>query len=131
MERADDLRDDSSFYGEEFYFVVVKYYDTDLHKDVYVLYRAHSKTVVNGYDNIMYLEGKDLGNLELAYALTAHKMQGSQSKAVIAVFGRSGSPMFVNRNMINVIITRSQEFVGLIGSVEGSNTQLRCQTVKR
>lgn len=123
-EREDDLRDDSSFYGEEFYFVVVKYYDTDLHRDVYVLYRAHSKTVVNGYDNIMYLEGKDLGNLELAYALTAHKMQGSQSKAVIAVFGRSGSPMFVNRNMINVIITRSQEFVGLIGSVEGSNSAI-------
>ena len=80
--------------------------------------------MVNGYDNIMYLEGKDLGNLELAYALTAHKMQGSQSKAIIAVFGRSGSPMFVNRNMINVIITRSQEFVGLIGSVEGSNSAI-------
>ena len=124
QEREDDLRDDGSFYGEEFYFVVVKYYDTDLHKDVYVLYRAHVKEVVNGYDNIMYLEGRDLGNLELAYALTAHKMQGSQAKAVIAVFGRGGSPMFVNRNMINVIITRSQEFVGLIGSVEGKGSAI-------
>ena len=69
-------------------------------------------------------EGADLSLLDLAYALTAHKMQGSQSKAVIAVFGRNGSPEFVNRNMINVIITRSEEFVALIGSVSGKDSAI-------
>ena len=120
-ERQDDLRDDSSFSDESFYFVVVQYYDTDLHRDVFVMYRSHLRGVNSNFamDSTRYLEGVDLGNLDLAYALTAHKMQGSQAKAIIAVFGKSGSPMFVNRNMINVIITRSEEFVGLVGSITG------------
>lgn len=124
-EKCDDLRDDTAFSDESFYFVMVQYYDTDLHKDVIVLYRTHCKST-SGFvmDEMKYLEGKDLGNLELAYALTAHKMQGSQSKAVIAVFGKGCSPQFVNRNMINVIITRSQEFVGLIGSVTGEGSAI-------
>ena len=99
----------------------MQYYDTDLHRDVFVMYRSHLRGVNSNFamDSTRYLEGVDLGNLDLAYALTAHKMQGSQAKAIIAVFGKSGSPMFVNRNMINVIITRSEEFVGLVGSITG------------
>ena len=40
------------------------------------------------------------------------------------MFGSAGSPMFVNRNMINVIFTRSQEFVGAIGSVSGKDSAI-------
>lgn len=119
-EKEDSLRDDMSFSDKEFYFVVVQYYDNDLHRDVYVLYRAHCRPESTfGSFGEKVFEGGDLQNLDLAYALTAHKMQGSQGKAIIACFGKKSSPEFVNRNMINVIITRSQDFVGMVGSITG------------
>ena len=125
-EKEEDLRDDEGFQDSDFYFVEVKYYDNDLKTDVIVLYRAHLKGNEStfGEDGEKYFAGGDLENLDLAYALTAHKMQGSQAKAVIAVFGKGCSSDFVNRNMINVIITRSEEFVGMIGSITGSDSAI-------
>ena len=124
--KRDSLRDDSQVSNDSIYFVVVQYYDTDLCEDVVVLYRARDHKVYGGYgvEEGKVFDGGDLRYLELAYALSAHKMQGSQSKAVIAVFGSNGSPQFVNRNMINVIITISEEFVGLIGSVNGNDSAI-------
>lgn len=126
LEKEDSLRDDTQITDPDQYFVVVKYYDTELQQDALVLYRARERKVIT-YDDIdvdTVFEGMDLDNLDLAYALTAHKMQGSQERAIIAVFGSSGSPMFVNRNMINVIFTRSQQFVGAIGSVRGKDSAI-------
>ena len=122
--KEEDLRDDDGFNNDDFYFVEVEYYDNDIEENIIVLYRAHLKGNEStfGEGGEKYFAGGDLENLDLAYALTAHKMQGSQAQAVIAVFGRTGSPEFVNRNMINVIITRSQEFVGMIGSVSGPDS---------
>ena len=99
---------------------VLKIYDTDLKKDVYALLRGRSHTNDIG----VCVTGGDLDNLNLAYALTCHKMQGSQSPVVIAVFESSGSPHFINRNMINTIITRSQGVVCCVGSVLGEDSML-------
>lgn len=118
--REDSIRDDTSFEGEDLYFVVVKVYDTDLKRDVYVLLRGKGHFVGSDF----CLSGVDLNNLNLAYALTCHKMQGSQSKVVIPVFEEKGNPYFINRNMINTMITRSQEVVCCVGSVEGRNSML-------
>ena len=118
--RKNDLRDDDSFKNSDYYFVIIKVYDSDLRRDVMVLLRG--KGIVKGMD--LCLSGVDLNNLALAYALTCHKMQGSQSKVVIAVFESKGSPEFINRNMINTIITRSQGIVCCIGSVLGETSML-------
>lgn len=115
-----DLRDDSVFCGDRNVFIVLKIYDTDLKKDVYALLRGRSHTNDIG----VCVTGGDLDNLNLAYALTCHKMQGSQSPVVIAVFESSGSPHFINRNMINTIITRSQGVVCCVGSVLGEDSML-------
>jgi hypothetical protein len=126
--KSDTLRDDTSYQGSNAYCLVVEFDDNDLNEKVYVLYRAFKKNVKSSYDSDinddLVLVGGDLPNLDLAYALTAHKMQGSQSQAVIAVFGNGGSANFVNRNMINVIITRSQEFVALVGDVSGVDSAI-------
>lgn len=114
----DGLRDDSSLNDDRSHFVVVRVYDTDLQTEVYVLYRAKGKII----DGDLVLVGPDLGNLDLAYALTTHKMQGSQSPVVILPFGSQGSPYFINRNMINTMITRSQGIVYCIGSVKGEDS---------
>ena len=123
-EKQEDLRDDDGFNNDDFYFIEVEYYDNDLRENIIVLYRAHLKgnDSTFGEGGELYFAGGDLENLDLAYALTAHKMQGSQAQAVIAVFGKTGNPEFVNRNMINVIISRSQKFVGMIGNVTGEDS---------
>ena len=119
-DKKDDLRNDDSSKKKGIYFIVIKVYDSDIRRDVYLFLRGRSTMM--GAD--LCLSGSDLDNLDLAYALTCHKMQGSQSKVVIAVFESTGSPAFMNRNMINTIITRSQGIVCCVGSVLGSDSML-------
>lgn len=114
-EERDDFRDDARVKNNRQYFVCVQVYDVELQKDVCVLYTASSHI----QEGMIVLEGTDLGCLDLAYALTTHKMQGSQSPVVICAFGSSCNPNFINRNMINTMFTRSQEVVCNVGSVEG------------
>lgn len=116
--REEDLRDDSKIKNNRMYFVKVKVYDVDLCKDVVVLYRASARIL----DGETILEGTDLSNLDLAYALTTHKMQGSQSPVVILPFGTTCSPMFINRNMLNTMVTRSQGVVCMVGSIKGADS---------
>ena len=58
-----------------------------------------------------------LPELELAYAITAHKSQGSEYKTVIfAVYG--GAPMLLTRGVLYTAITRARELLILIGNEE-------------
>ena len=58
---------------------------------------------------------KLLDELELAYAITIHKSQGSEYPAV--VFPRlSGPAMLMNRNLIYTAVTRARKCVTLVGN---------------
>ena len=119
-----EIRDESIYKDDNLYFVVVKVYDVDLKEDVYVLYHANNKEgVATDYYSKVFAGG-DLKYLDLAYALTTHKMQGSQSQAIIIPLGSSSSKNFMNRNMLNTMITRASKKVGLVGSVRGQNSAL-------
>ena len=118
-----EIVDNSMYKSENTYFVIVEIYDVDLKKNVVALYRANKPR--NLLDmNELSLEGGDLQYLDYAYALTTHKMQGSQSKVVIAALGSSSNPEFINRNMLNTIFTRSQGVVGVVGSVKGEDSAI-------
>lgn len=119
-EREDSLREDTKVKSNRQYFVKVKVYDVELQRDVFVLYQATSYM----QEGMLVLEGSDLGCLDLAYALTTHKMQGSQSPVVICTFGSSCNPRFINRNMINTMFTRSQEVVCNVGTVVGPDSPI-------
>lgn len=56
-----------------------------------------------------------LEELELAYAVTIHKSQGSEYPAVIIPV-LSGPPQLLNRNLLYTAITRAKKCVVLIGS---------------
>lgn len=117
-EDREDIRDDSEIKDSNTYFVLVQVYDVDLGMDVFSIYvaRAHYQ------ESDLVLTGADLSNLDFAYALTTHKMQGSQSPIVILVFGSDCNPSFINRNMINTMITRSQGIVCMIGTIKGADS---------
>ena len=73
-----------------------------------VIFEEERKVV---YDN-MYLD-----ELELAYAITIHKSQGSEFPVVIMP-SFMGPPLLMNRNLLYTGITRAKQLVVLVGSVK-------------
>ncbi len=58
-----------------------------------------------------------LGELELAYAMTVHKSQGSEYRAVImSIF--QGSPLLLTRSVLYTGVTRARELLILVGNEE-------------
>jgi len=63
------------------------------------------------------LSGSMLDDLDLSYATTIHKSQGSEYKAVVIPIW-DGPPMLLTRNLIYTAVTRARELVVLVGSPE-------------
>ncbi len=75
-----------------------------------------SKTVTVEFDDnrrVTY-QFKDLDELELAYAVTIHKSQGSEYPAVIIPM-LPGPKMLMNRNILYTGITRAKKCVAMVG----------------
>ena len=79
---------------------------------------------------------KQLEELELAYAITIHKSQGSEYPAVIVPL-LTGPQMLMNRNLLYTAITRARKCVCLVGSpdtfysmVDNQKEQLRYSGLK-
>ena len=62
-------------------------------------------------------EFNQLDELELAYAVTIHKSQGSEYPAVILPI-HSGPPMLLNRNLLYTAVTRAKKLVVGVGLKE-------------
>ncbi len=60
---------------------------------------------------------KQLDELELAYAITIHKSQGSEYPAVVIPL-LTGPRMLMNRNLLYTAVTRARKCVTLVGSEE-------------
>jgi len=58
-----------------------------------------------------------LDELELAYAVTVHKSQGSEYRAVI-IPAVNGPPMLLTRNLLYTAVTRAKELAVIVGSAE-------------
>ena len=74
--------------------------------------------VTVGYDDrIADYDFAQLGELEPAYAMTVHKSQGSEYRAVVlAAFG--GSPYLLSRSVLYTAITRARELLVIVGREE-------------
>lgn len=87
------------------------------------------KTVEYGFSS--------LDELELAYAITIHKSQGSEYPAVVMPI-LSGPRMLFNRNLLYTAITRAKKCVTIVGSpvmvknmIENANEQKRFSGLDR
>jgi len=71
------------------------------------------------YDEGRFVEYdfKQLEELELAYAITIHKSQGSEYPAVIIPL-LTGPQMLMSRNLLYTAVTRAKKCVCLVGSTE-------------
>ncbi len=75
-----------------------------------------SKTLTVFYDDEKYVDYDfaSLDEIELAYAVTIHKSQGSEFPVVIIPISW-GPPMLTNRNLLYTAVTRAKELVVLVG----------------
>ncbi|MBS5952033.1 MAG: AAA family ATPase, partial [Clostridium sp.] len=77
----------------------------DEEKNITVIFDDERRVV---YDYV-YLD-----ELELAYAITIHKSQGSEFKVIITP-AFMGSPFLMNKNLLYTAITRAKELVVVVG----------------
>lgn len=68
-------------------------------------------------DHVVHYPFSALDDLDLAYAITVHKSQGSEYPAVILPL-LSGPPALFNRNLLYTAITRARKCVVILGSRE-------------
>ena len=75
--------------------------------------------ILDGEKRVIY-ENIYLDELELAYAVTIHKSQGSEFPVVI-IPAFMGPPLLMNRNLFYTGITRAKKLVVLVGSLNAIN----------
>lgn len=77
---------------------------------------------LNGIMEVLYDDNRlasytsaDLSDLQLAYAITIHKSQGSEFEVVVVPLV-NGPPTIINKNLLYTAITRAKRAVVLVGS---------------
>ena len=86
--------------------------DTGIIKEI----NTFAETITVEFDERRFVEYsfKQLEELELAYAITVHKAQGSEYPAVIIPL-LAGPKMLMNRNLLYTAVTRARKCVTLVG----------------
>lgn len=80
-----------------------------------VLKAEGSRLTVDFDGNIVELAGAELFNLQLGYALTVHRAQGSEWPVVLGVLHEAHMPM-LSRNLVYTALTRAREGFYAAGS---------------
>lgn len=86
-------------------------------------------TVIFDEDKYVTYEYSQLDELELAYAMTVHKSQGSEFPVVVMPVFRF-PPMLATRNLLYTAVTRGKEAVVLAGSGERMNQMIDNNRIK-
>ena len=86
-------------------------------------------TVIFDDDKYVTYEFAQLDQLELAYAMTVHKSQGSEFPVVVMPVFRF-PPMLATRNLLYTAVTRGKEAVVLAGSEERMNQMIDNNRIK-
>lgn len=91
-------------------------FNGEIGKITYISEEFNDTTVIvdYGYKKVKY-KNKNTVYMDLAYALTIHKMQGSSNKVIILAVDEKKEELF-NTNLIYVAITRAVEKVIVIGN---------------
>ena len=72
----------------------------------------------------------NLDELELAYAITIHKSQGSEYSAVVLPL-LSGPSILCNRNLLYTAVTRAQKCVAIVGRQSMVDQMIRNETEQK
>lgn len=103
-----------------------------------VIKKIYREKIGNNWKTLMQVQYEDgimiyednFNELEHSYALTIHKSQGSQWKAVLLPFSNSFYPMFQN-NLFYTGWTRATEFAAAIGQYQAIQQTIKTFTVTK
>lgn len=84
---------------------------------------AETVTILFDDERIVEYEMNMLDEIELAYAITIHKSQGSEYPAIVLPL-LSGPQMLLNRNLLYTAVTRAKKCVILVGSEDTVNIMI-------
>lgn len=87
---------------------------------------TNSMEVVFDEDRYVIYDSKQAEELELAYAITIHKSQGSEYPAVVMPLV-SGVPMLMTRNLLYTGVTRAKKCVCIVGRKETFASMIKNQ----
>ncbi len=94
------------------------------------IYEDDDKLEVVFDDKKVVYNNSDLSELNLAYAITIHKSQGSEFPIVVIPLTR-GPYMLLTRNIIYTAITRARDLVVLVGDDEVLNRMISNNQIKK
>lgn len=122
----DDKVEESLYEGldssklDKTFVIFVKYQGIGDEGSYEIAYPFYAKSVEG---NVIKANATAIEHLDLAFALTVHKMQGSQAKMIIVVWPNQKLSL-LTRNMLYTAITRATDGVALLGSVKGENNSV-------
>lgn len=124
--------------GQDKYNLLVRYTDVAIVEgvsrkyDYIVKYKYTSVDSINTRSQEVQLKkDKELLMLELGYALTVHKLQGSESKVLVFVLFGGGDMKFITRNLIYTGLTRASEMCYLIGDISPDGKSTLIEGIRR
>jgi len=91
---------------------------------------AGTVTVEFDEGKLVEYTGATLEELELAYAITIHKSQGSEYPAVIIPLLNAPKPL-LNRNLLYTAVTRARKCVTIVGSENSVNEMIQNESEMR
>ena len=103
-------------------------YNGDMGHIIFIDKSSKKLTVEMDDNRVIDYTLEDLDNLELAYAITIHKSQGSEFKSVIIPMF-DGYKLLQTRNLLYTAITRAKENIVLVGDKNVMNNMIRNNTI--
>ena len=102
-------------------------YNGDMGHIIFIDKSSNKLTVEMDDKRLIEYSLEDLDNLELAYAITIHKSQGSEFKSVIIPMF-DGYKLLQTRNLLYTAITRAKENIVIVGDKNVMNNMIRNNT---
>lgn len=96
----------------------------------FILELDHNKLKVGYPDNPVWYEKNELDELQLAYAMSVHKSQGSEYPVVVMPLV-PGHHVMLQRNLLYTAVTRAKERVVLLGTKSALNTAIANDRTKK
>lgn len=103
-------------------------YNGDMGHIIFIDKSSNKLTVEMDDKRLIEYNLEDLDNLELAYAITIHKSQGSEFKSVIIPMF-DGYKLLQTRNLLYTAITRAKENIVIVGDKNVLNNMIRNNTI--
>lgn len=129
----DESSNDAFSKSQDVLYVAVEYEDVDENSNPLTFVIFYKTDIVHNTEsdkllneqNICIVDSYALTKLDLAYALTVHKIQGSQAPLIICVLYDVKVSDFISRNLIYTAMTRASKGVYFIGDVVGDNSAIQ------